>query len=722
MAGVPRLPAGRVTPGPRMPLRVAALVATCAVCRCGPDGPGAHGRGLYERPSNTTCLAPPRPTQTVALVPAFPALTFAQPVQMEATRDGAWWFLAERAGRLWRFSTDPAKAEPALVLDLTVEVDSSESGLLGLALHPDFAANGDIFLSFTAHGGAFGISRVWRFHSADGGATFDEAPSAALLELEQITRLHHNADLKFGPDGYLYVGFGDGGPHGDPEGRAQNPDDLKGKILRLDVDGSPPYAIPADNPFADGGGAPEVYALGLRNPWRFNFDRVTGDLWAGDVGWWNWEELDRIVAGGNYGWNLREGTHCVGAEPCDLPGSIDPVVEYGHDEGHSITAGYVYRGGDIPALVGRMIYADFVNGYIWSIDPDEAAPRPQVISADGQNVVSFAEDVAGELYLVDLYAGTLSRMVAGAPGPDDVPTRLSQTGCFGPAGEPAAGLVPYDLIVPFWSDGAAKRRWMALPDGGTIDVTADHDLLFPVGSVLVKEFELDGQPVETRLLVRHEDGEWAGYTYAWDAQQNDATLLPHTSATTVVEWPVTGSGDHEWTYPRRTECLLCHNPAAGRTLGLELSQLDREVSYPSDRTADQLATLERIGMFSGPLPVRRTVLPATDGDAALGDRARAWLHTNCAYCHRPGGPGQGEIDLRFTTPLTAMNVCEARPEDDLGIEDARLLVPGAPERSILSVRIQGDGRVRMPPLATAIVDDDGVALVDGWIASLAACD
>jgi uncharacterized repeat protein (TIGR03806 family) len=672
--------------------------------------------GAFERPANPTCLAPARPSQLVELRPVYESVALEEPVQMQITSDGAWWYVAQRRGRVVRFAAETDAPQVEVVLDLGPEVFLQEAGLLGFALHPDFTTNGDLFVSYTRTGGTFATSRLSRFHSSDGGRTFDAAGELVVLEIDQTTRLHHNADIEFGPDGYLYLGFGDGGPHGDPNGHAQDPFQLKGKILRIDVDAGSPYTIPSDNPFATGGGAPEVWALGFRNPWRFGFDRLTGELWAGDVGWRDWEELDLVVRGGNYGWPLREGTHCVGDNACETPGLIDPVVEYGHDQGHSITAGTVYRGTAIPDLAGHVIYGDYVTGYVWALDPNERPAAPRVINADGHNVISFAEDLDGELYLLDIWRGTIWRLAAGATGPADLPGLLSSTGCFGPGGEPASGLIPYEINVPFWSDGADKRRWMALPDGATIGVTGDGDLDFPIGSVLVKEFGLGGLRVETRLMVRHDDGAWAGYTYRWDADQDDATLLPLASEPTIDEW-----GGATWSYPRRPECLACHTAAAGRTLGLELRQLDRPGPWP-DRPENQLEAFERAGLFDRPLPATRTPLPEISGTAPLAERARAWLHANCSYCHRPGGVGEGGFDLRFDTPLAETAVCDVPPEDDLGLTDARIVAPGAPERSVLATRIRSTGVSRMPPLGSAVIDEAGAALVEAWIRSITSCE
>ncbi len=321
---------------------------------------------------------------------------------------------------------------------------------------------------------------------------------------------------------------------------------------------------------------------------------------------------------------------------------------------------------------------------------------------------------------------------AARPPPTDLagdpfPQRLSETGCMNATDPSRAGpgLIPYEVNMPLWSDGADKQRWMALPEGETIEVQADGHWEFPVGSVLVKAFALGGAPVETRLLMRHADGSWGGYSYAWQEGSGDATLLP--TATRRV------FGGQEWSYPSRDNCAQCHGEAAGRTLGPKTAQLNRLASYPRG-IAPQLETLSAIGVLSRPLSSEQeAALPAPEPFAAGSppsqppstvELSRAYLDVNCSHCHRPGGVPEVAFDLRFDTPLEAMRICDVPPSrGNFGLFGARLLLPGDPLFSLISVRMHSTiATVRMPQIGTARVDERATAWIDAWIEGMPSCE
>ncbi len=307
-----------------------------------------------------------------------------------------------QGGAIWRVSLSGSFA-PAAFADLSAQLANSagnEEGLLGLAFSPNFAADGRVYVYYTT--GAPGPSILSRFRVVNGA--IDPASEAVLLEVPQPFANHNGGQLLFGPDGYLYLALGDGGGGGDPQGTGQNPSDLLGSILRLDVSGSG-YTVPPDNPFP---GNP-VYAYGLRNPWRFTFDWASGQMWAGDVGQSRWEEVDQIVAGGNYGWNVMEGLECYLAPGCDTSGLQMPRAVYGHDQGCSVTGGYVYRGPSMPELNGWYVYSDFCSGRIWAANTADGSP-PLLLADTGQAIASFGELPDGEL-LVLTFGNAIYRLV-----------------------------------------------------------------------------------------------------------------------------------------------------------------------------------------------------------------------------------------------------------------------------------------------------------------------
>ncbi len=340
-----------------------------------------------------------KPTGVVA---AFPGLSFDRPVDLQDSRDGTnRLFVAEQPGRIIVFENDRAVTASSVFLDIRSRVISGgELGLLGLAFDPDYATNGFCYVYYSV--AAPLRTRLSRLsESAQDPNAADPASEIVVLEIDQPFSNHNGGQIAFGPDGYLYVAVGDGGGGGDPQGNGQNLATLLGKILRIDV-GELPYGIPPDNPFAGNtqGYREEIYAYGLRNPWRFSFDPVTGWLWAGDVGQNAYEEIDIIENGKNYGWNVMEANHCYPAPPCDANGLVLPVWEYAHDVGQSVTGGYVYRGAKIPDLVGAYIYADYVTGVIWSLRYDgQGAPSDELIGDTDLNISSFGVDKESEIYI-----------------------------------------------------------------------------------------------------------------------------------------------------------------------------------------------------------------------------------------------------------------------------------------------------------------------------------
>jgi len=343
-----------------------------------------------------------------AVEPAFPALEFRRPVDLQHAGDGSGMlYVVEQHGVIHRFENrrDVARSEVFLDIRSRVSRSGNEEGLLGLAFHPAYADNGRFFVYYSAADPRRSV--LAEYARPRGGGRVDPAAERVLMEVEQPWSNHNGGQIVFGPHGHLYVALGDGGAGGDPQDHGENPRTLLGSILRIDVarpEGGRAYAIPRDNPFVDNakGWREEIWAYGLRNPWRFSFDPATGRLWAGDVGQNAYEEVTLIEKGRHHGWNLVEGSHCF--EPptgCDKGGLVMPVWEYDHSQGQFITGGYVYRGERLPALRGRYVYADFVSGRIWSLNAeDPASPDNRLIADSGLGIASFGVDDTGELYLL----------------------------------------------------------------------------------------------------------------------------------------------------------------------------------------------------------------------------------------------------------------------------------------------------------------------------------
>lgn len=674
---------------------------------------------LDRRPLSPSCVATPKVSVAktlISLEEASPA-RFTQPVEV-VLHDGLL-YVVEQIGRVKRINEN---GPPTSMIEIAPAkiVTGGEAGLLGLAFHPQFAQNGFVYLYYTVpkeDGAVVGTvfeSAIVRFHSSDGGLTLEPASEKRILTVDQPYSNHNGGTIAFGPDGFLYIGFGDGGSGGDPQNRAQDTAELLGKMLRIDVDGDDPYAIPEDNPYATGGGRPEIYALGLRNPYRFRFDPVTGVLWAGDVGQSAREEIDRIVRGGNYGWRVREGRTCYRADTCDATGLIDPVVDHPRSEATSITGGVVYRGTKVPLLTNRYVYGDFARGTLWAISIDDAAPTPMALHEGAPRISpsAFAIDAAGEIVVLDYGSGRLLRVTEGRAEVPEMPESLGATGCTDPddVGKPALGLFAYDVNVPQWVDGATAQRYLSIPENALVGVSADGRLALPPGSVAMKTLWAEERRLETQLLLRRPNGTWDAYTYAWRDDQADADLVMN-GATTVLP-----SG-RTHVILASARCVTCHS-AETPTIGLELSQLDRDdVDYGGGRTGNPLVTLEKVGILDAPVP-KDGHSPLPRGHETAERRARGYLHANCAFCHRGGS--SGSIDLRFSTPLRSTLTCDLQGNSPAG--GRFRIAPGRPLESQVFRAMQTTGSGRMPPLGSLLPDEDALGFVGSWIESIAACD
>lgn len=656
----------------RARLFVAAAIAVVVACnerfpredvRVPPPSPETPASGLDARPTGSRCAARGAAQSTARV--GFTKLAtppFTRPIEIVA--HGGRLYVLEQAGLLRAIEADEKTV--SLVADLRPAIGatgSGESGLLGLAFHPSFDQNGFVYVYYTAPGGAVFQSVLARFESKDGGATLDLSTEKKLLVVDQPYGNHNGATIAFGNDGFLYWGLGDGGSGGDPQNRAQDESSLFGKILRIDVDGGDPYAIPPDNPFAAGGGLPEIYALGFRNPYRFRFDRPTGDLWVGDVGQSAREEIDKVVLGGNYGWRIREGKTCYQPNPCDATGLIDPVVDHDRSEAQSIIGGVVYRGTALPGLAGHYIYSDLGSAIYFGFPADDPAPVPIRLFEpvpDRIDPTAISLDGDGEIVVAEYSSGIIWRMTAPAP-PEEVPSLLSETGCLD-----LEGTFPYDVVVPQWLDGRTAVRALSIPEEARLEVVGDR-LSMPPGSVAIRTI-MDGErKIETQLLTVR-DGEVGAYAYTWSEDQKDAALRAGAE----------------------TECFTCHDGRARPlTIGLDLRQLDRDFAFPGGRTGNVLATLDAVGMLSAKVdPTATTALSALDGQAPAALRARSYLHANCAFCH--AGPDGRRPYLSLDADVTAGDACAG------------------------ASRMRRTDSGRMPPVGSVMVHEEAAAVIEQW--------
>jgi glucose/arabinose dehydrogenase len=379
---------------------------------------GGNGTGSTAPPPSSN-----QPPPMLALSPFVTGLT--SPVGFETPNDSTnRIFIPQQGGAIRIIQNGTLLSAPFLDVSSKPGFESGgEKGLLGLAFHPGFNAGGKFYVYYTRRVSGQLQSIFSEFTASPPNANVANISSERqLLVVNQPFDNHNGGQLAFGPDdGYLYIALGDGGSGGDPQGNGQNTSVLLGKILRIDVTSTPPagheYAIPVDNPFASAGGAPEVFAYGLRNPWRFSFDSPTHRLFVGDVGQNNWEEVDLITSGKNYGWNRMEGNHCYPptVTTCNMAGLVPPITEYDHSSsgGTSVIGGFVYHGSAIPALVGTYIFGDLSSGYVWGLKEDAGGSwQRTLLLTHNRTVSSFGRDAAGELYVVDYGNGAVLRITA----------------------------------------------------------------------------------------------------------------------------------------------------------------------------------------------------------------------------------------------------------------------------------------------------------------------
>ncbi len=741
------------------------------------------------------------PTSTWQLVDALPGLTFNQPICI-ATIPGNTnrIFVCERIAKI-KHIPDITAVTPTqnVFLDLQAVVagrtpaeaitggGNGEHGLLGLAFHPQHATNGYFYAAYTVqiNGGSW-YQRISRFQVSTADPTVAD-PTSELILLDQLDEgsNHDGGDLHFGPnDGYLYYTAGDEEAQRDLRFNSQkiNLDFFSG-IFRIDVDKKPgnlepnPHAaiptdngvarfsVPIDNPFVHttlGGtwtgtynGNPitpltgirtEFWATGLRHVWRMSFDPATGDLWGGDVGQDTYEEVNKIVKGGNYGWVYREGAHDTAfnnpvppAKPAGFT-SIDPFYEYVHAaipggdaslKGNSVVGGYVYRGNRFPSLVGSYIFSDSVSGHVWQMNTTTGA----VIRLTGlpgaygvfstQGVDPFNKDLLFAAY----NNGKIMRLTTGSGVIGSFPATLSATGLFADLTDlsPAPGLLPYQPNLTFWSDHALKRRWFTIPDATSkMTWSKDGNWTYPTGMLWVKHFDLElsrGNPatkkrIETRVLVKTDTGSY-GVSYRWNEAQTEASLVEDPGTEFDIEIDDHGTPHTQrWQIPGRSSCITCHTPGGGHALSFNTRQLnlDNSINGYSGNQLNLLSANDFLTNAPDPVATLERHVRPDETQYPLEQRARSYFAVNCAYCHQAGGSVGGFWDGRAHLTLEQTGLINGAALNNGGSPLNKYVVPGDTAHSIVLNRMAGtNGFGRMPPLGTTEVDPANIQLITEWI-------
>jgi glucose/arabinose dehydrogenase len=725
------------------------------------------------------------PATSWALSAAFGGLAFSQPVCLASPPgDARRLFVCEKGGRL-RVVPDVTAAVPATATFLDVAtlltgrgeslVTSSEMGLLGVAFHPAYAENRFFYVFYSVRkADGLNYERLARFTAdpADAGRALTTSERILIEQRDEATN-HNGGDLHFGPDGYLYVSLGDEGNQDDSLNNSQTlTKDFFSGVLRIDVDrrvgsvepsahpavlrdgGVARYAVPVDNPWVHTslGGSwngvfngstisnlatvrTEFWATGLRNPWRMSFDPATGELWCGDVGGNLREEVNVLSRGGNYGWAFREGTvngPKSGSAPAGFA-SLAPLYNYqrgtGTFQGNSITGGVVYRGKRFGALEGLYVFADYTSGNVWSLRRNgAAAPTVTRIAGEG-GIVAFGRDPAnGDVLLADIDNNVIRRLAAVTVA-GSYPETLTATGLFADLTDlaPQPGLLPYEVNLPFWSDHALKRRWMALPGpDGRIGWSRDGLWSFPSGTIWVKHFDMEMERgnaatrrrLETRLLVKNAGGAY-GVSYRWNEAGSEAVLAPDEGVDLALT--VTAGGQsvaQNWRIPSRAECMVCHTSQAGFALSSGTRQWNLAGDINGFR-GNQIDVMAAGGCFSGS-PAAGATLPRharpDETAVSLEGRVRSWLAVNCAYCHMAGGSAPAGFDVSPGLPLALTGLLNGAAVNNGGDSRNRLIVPGSTARSVVFNRAAAAGGfTRMPPIGSSVSDPDGMALLAEWI-------
>ncbi|QDT44324.1 Quinoprotein glucose dehydrogenase B precursor [Gimesia alba] len=709
--------------------------------------PSDSGSGIAKRVPWTTSKikGTPDPALPYETERAFPNLKFNQPLAIATAPGQKRFFVAERKGKIFSFPyEDQSVSQTDLFFDLKERVKDLNE-IYGITFHPQFEKQPFVYICYVLKPGLPAGTRVSRFKVMDTNPPRCDPDSEEIL-IEWLSGGHNGGCLRFGPDGYLYISTGDGGPASPPDihNAGQDVSNLLSCVLRIDVDHPGkelPYSIPSDNPFVNQPGArPEIWAFGFRNPWKMCFHPENGDLWVGDVGWELWELVFRVEKGGNYGWSIREGRQPVKPELKPGPTPIlPPTIEHSHREARSITGGYFYQNPRLKELKDTYIYGDYSTGKLWGLRyADKRVNWHQELANSTLKVTAFALDDTGEVYIVDIEGGAFHRLVPIKESDHNpkFPTLLSQTGLFESTKthQVAPGVIPYSINAPAWADYATAERFVALPGDSSVEVVKKQEWKFPKDSVLMKTISLEterGNPQSTRRLetqLLHFNGaRWLGYSYRWNEEQTDAELVSREGDNLKLEISSQVNPQEkvssDWHIPSRAECAVCHTPFQNHlsVLSFEAAQLNRNQKY-GDMVDNQIRALAHIKVLPESVwneaKASKTLTLANPHNASVDVklRARSYLHANCRHCHRNNGGGGSTIELGASFDRAGMKAVGVKPtQGTFGITEARIISPGDPFRSVLLYRISKLGKGRMPYSGSSMVDVKATQLIREWI-------
>lgn len=725
--------------------------------------------------TSSNVIGSPEPPKPYRLKRFYNQLDLGSPVHMIPEPGTNRVFIAEYHGNILSFEEGSTSGEMTTILDLAHSLYDRRP--YNLVFHPNYLENRRLYIILETKnlkGERDERIEVYEFLMGDDG---NIDPASEKLIITWASSGHAGGGICFANDGLLYITTGDGTTGGDTNNTGQDITDLQAAVLRIDVDHPAPgmnYSIPKDNPFLDIADARhEIYAFGVRAPWRMTHDKETDQIWIGDVGQDVWEMIRLLKKGANYGWSITEGGLPFQPERKQGPGElVPPTVKHHHTEARSITGGYIYRGKRLPELYGAYIYCDYATGKVWGLRYDEENEKVlwnEEIADSSYSVAAFGLDHQNELYLI-AYSGELLQLEPN-PAVDrkvTFPNTLSETGLYASVADnkPVPGIVKYEINSPAWHDGADQELWLAVPDNKWIKKADKNGWDFQDGTVALQTLTVEtemGNPesarrIETRMLTRQE-GEWLGYSYLWNEEQTEATLVEKKGTKVALQLKdatsPSGNKQHTWHVPSRSECMSCHSRAAKFVLSLSSLQLNRKIKTGEEKV-NQIDALTNFfpkppakaeavpepevkfvkpkgrppvlaerpkprkpAKAQYPAIARKALVDPYDQTADLNLRARSFLHTNCSVCHVKDGGGNARMELEYNTPDLITNIMGVKPlQGTLGIADGLLIAPGEPSRSVMFNRISKLGSGRMPHVGSHHVDTEIRDLFHDWISAM----